>query len=121
MGCFRSAARTQLQHPIFASIVTFLQTNIDVGDALTQGAGNIQSRLGRIVKGSLRTFMQLAIALYTLFFFFRDREHMLSFLRSIMPLSDRETEEVFDSVGSMVRATIYGNVATSIMQGIPVA
>jgi predicted PurR-regulated permease PerM len=106
-----------LEHPMLASIVTFVQTHIDVGDALTQGADSLQRRLGRIVKGGVWSFMQLAIALYTLFFFFRDREHMLGALRSMMPLSDGETDEVFDSVRSMVRATIYGNVATSILQG----
>jgi predicted PurR-regulated permease PerM len=73
--------------------------------------------LGGLLGGTIRTAVQVAVALFALFFFFRDRDQVLNGLKSVMPLSDEETTRLFGSVASMVRATIYGNVFTSVIQG----
>jgi predicted PurR-regulated permease PerM len=88
-----------------------------MSEAGQQAITGVRSQASRLLKGSISSTIQLAVALYSLFFFFRDRDDVLGVLRCLIPLSNRETDEVFDRVRTMVRATIYGNVMTSILQG----
>lgn len=60
---------------------------------------------------------QVLIALFCLFYFFRDCGIGLAFVRSMVPLSDRETDEVLDQVTDMIYATIFGNVVDALIQG----
>lgn len=113
-GAWRDALQ---QHPSVASLVARLQGQFDPGSALTEIAGVVRNRATQFLKGTVWSLIQLAIALYALFFFFRDRARVLAALRSFLPLSPGETDEVFGRVRVMVRATIYGNVMTSLLQG----
>lgn len=83
-----------------------------------QGAVNV---LAQGVSSVLSNFtwlaMQLCIALLALFFFFRDREQALQTLRSLMPLSERETDDVFKRVTETIHATIYGSLIVALVQG----
>jgi predicted PurR-regulated permease PerM len=63
------------------------------------------------------TAVQAAFALFALFFFFRDQQEVLSGVSSALPFSNHETNMLFEKVRVMVRATIYGNVLTSVIQG----
>jgi predicted PurR-regulated permease PerM len=57
------------------------------------------------------------LALFTLFFLFRDREPVAATIRSLMPMSERETDYFFDRIRSMTHATIYGTVVVALVQG----
>ena len=72
---------------------------------------------GAISERQIWSVIQLAVALCSLFFFFRDRDYMLGVLRCLVPLSEHEIDEALESVRTMVRATIYGNVVTSLLPG----
>ena len=77
---------------------------------ITQGVGSV-------VTGSIWLVMQLFITLLTLFFFFRDRREALGVLRSLLPLSNDESDEVFKRVDDTIHATIYGSLAVAMIQG----
>ena len=49
--------------------------------------------------------IQVCIA-YILFYFIRDHREGANWLRSLVPLSDRETDEVFARVEDTIHATI---------------
>jgi predicted PurR-regulated permease PerM len=53
-----------------------------------------------------------------LFYFFRDRAIALRTLRSLVPLSDTETDAVFQRVADTIHATIYGNLLVAAIQGL---
>jgi predicted PurR-regulated permease PerM len=105
------------EHPAFASALAWIQSRFDLGDAGARIVSGVRAQTARFLKGSIWSVIQLAVALYSLFFFFRDRDYMLGVLRCLVPLSEHEIDEVFESVRTMVRATIYGNVVTSLLQG----
>ncbi len=86
--------------------------------APVQGAVNM---LAQGVSSVLTNFtwlaMQLCITLLALFFFFRDREQALTTLRSLMPLSVTETDDVFKRIAETIHATIYGSLVVALVQG----
>lgn len=61
--------------------------------------------------------LQMALALFTLFFLFRDREEILESIRLLLPMTDDEAEYFFDRIRGMTHATIYGTVTVALIQG----
>ena len=61
--------------------------------------------------------LQMALALFTLFFLFRDREEILDSIRLLLPMTDDEAEYFFDRIRGMTHATIYGTVTVALIQG----
>lgn len=79
-------------------------------DIVTQGVGTV-------VSGGARILFQLFITLMTLFFFFRDRHLVLDKLRSLLPISPGEAEDVFTRINDTIHATIYGSLVVALIQG----
>ena len=73
--------------------------------------------IGAVIANCVWLGMQLFITLMALFFFLRDRHHALAVIRSLMPLSEAETDEVFLRVSETIHATIYGSVVVALVQG----
>lgn len=73
---------------------------------------------GAWLQALLAAMVQLLVALFALFFLFRDRQPALRVLRSLMPMTDGETDYFFDHIRRMTHATIYGTVVVSIIQGV---
>jgi predicted PurR-regulated permease PerM len=61
--------------------------------------------------------LSLLVAFFFLFYFFRDREEVGTFVRSFVPLSERETNQVVARVGDTVFASIYGTLVVAAVQG----
>ena len=57
------------------------------------------------------------MTLFILFFFFRDSGAVLDMLRSLVPLSRAESDEVFGRITDTIHASIYGSVAVALVQG----
>jgi predicted PurR-regulated permease PerM len=72
---------------------------------------------GQVVQSAIWGVVQIFVALFTLFFLFRDREAIIRVVSSYMPMSVGETSYFLDRIRSMTRATIYGTIAVSIVQG----
>jgi predicted PurR-regulated permease PerM len=66
----------------------------------------------------LAALLQAAVALFALFFLFRDRVSVLKVVRSFMPMTESETDYFFERLRAMTHATIYGTVLVSLVQGI---
>jgi predicted PurR-regulated permease PerM len=112
------AWRTRIEaNPGIAGMVHWVEQQVNLRDAAVGLADGIRSRLGGWVTGTAWTIMQLFIALFALFFFFRDRREILGGVRSLIPLSNREINEVFARVAGMIRASVFGTVMVSLAQG----
>ena len=104
-----------------------LPTAARVYDWLTQSHGttlpaaelmpSVQNQASVWLRSALGGTMQILIALFTLFFLFRDRDRVVATFRSFMPMSDGETDYFFERIRRMTYATIYGNVVVAIAQG----
>lgn len=73
---------------------------------------------GAWLQALLAAIFQLLVALFALFFLFRDRQQVLKVVRSFMPMTDGEIDYFFDRLRSMTHATIYGTVVVAIIQGV---
>jgi predicted PurR-regulated permease PerM len=70
------------------------------------------------VTGSVSAIADLLITLFALFFFLRDRRPALRVMRSLVPLSEAETDEVFGRVVDTMYATVYGTLVVALVQGL---
>ena len=106
------------QHPRLEPIVQWLERSSTPSDDINRVASTVTGQLSWVSSGLMWALTQLLITLYILFYFIRDHREGANWLRSLVPLSDRETDEVFDRVQDTVYATIYGTVVVALVQGI---
>ncbi|HEX8131368.1 MAG TPA: AI-2E family transporter [Pyrinomonadaceae bacterium] len=104
-------------NPRLAPALSWVEGQIDLKSGIQRFADGLTARLSSFVTGSIRALAELLITLFALFFFFRDRRAALRALRSLVPLSDAETDEVFARVADTIHATVYGTIAVAIVQG----
>ena len=69
------------------------------------------------VSGSVLGMITMLLTFYLLFYFLRDREAALAWLREISPLSDAEMDQLQRRVVDTVEATLYGTVVVAAVQG----
>jgi predicted PurR-regulated permease PerM len=62
--------------------------------------------------------VQTALMLFVLYFLYRDEDLAIESLRSILPLSERETARLLQRVDDTIHATIFGTVTVAMVQGI---
>jgi predicted PurR-regulated permease PerM len=110
--------RVFADHPRLKTIVDWSWRNLDAGAEAKQAAGYVADRAQSMLTGSAWAMLQLALALFTLFFLFRDRREALKGVRSLVPLSNREADAVLARVADTIHATIYGTLVVSAIQGI---
>jgi predicted PurR-regulated permease PerM len=89
----------------------------DVAGQLQTAAGALGKAVPAILGSSLWVGAEVLITLFLLFYFFRDERPILSWLRNVLPLTDRETSLLFGRVKDSVDATIMGMVAIALFQG----
>jgi predicted PurR-regulated permease PerM len=61
--------------------------------------------------------IQLLLMLFILYFLYRDEQHAVESLRSVMPLSNQETDRLLERVADTIHATIFGTVVVALIQG----
>jgi predicted PurR-regulated permease PerM len=106
------------RYPRLAPAVEWLERSINPGDELNKLAGSATSQLSSFLTGSFWAATQLLMMLYILFYFIRDHRQGIDLLRSLVPLSNPETDEVFARVEDTINATIYGTVIVGLVQGL---
>jgi predicted PurR-regulated permease PerM len=61
--------------------------------------------------------VQTALALFVLFFLYRDEEHALHSVRNLLPLSEREATRLLRRVADTIHATVFGVIVVAMIQG----
>ena len=117
---FNSGRLQETAHrfPFPARVADWLAERLDLNEALKRFAGTLASQASALLRGSVRLLTQIVIMLVTLFYFLRDRKHLLEYLRRLVPLAPVETDRVFLRVSKMIHATLYGNVVVKLVQGV---
>ena len=106
------------RYPLFASIFHWVESRIDLNAELKRMAGTLASQASTLVGGSVWVLTQLVLTLVALFYFFRDRRLLLQFIRRLMPFTEDETTELFRRVSQTIYASLYGNLAVKLVQGL---
>ncbi len=69
------------------------------------------------VGGIFSFFVELAIAVFTLFFFFRDGSWIKDRWTAVLPLSSSQIERLFTGISNSIVANVYGCLAVGGAQG----
>jgi predicted PurR-regulated permease PerM len=106
------------RHPAIASRVEIVTDSIEPGRVAQASASYVGSKLAGILGNSFRLITQVVVMLFILFFLFRDCSLSLTFLRSLLPLRDDESNELLDRIGDTIYATALGRLVVAAVQGI---
>ena len=110
--------REQLtQIPGLGPLLASLEQQVNLSGQLESMAGEVGKRVSEFAAGSVWVFVQLVLTLFVLFYLFRDRRKALGTLRSLVPLSEKETDKVFIRVADTIHATIFGTLTVAVVQG----
>src|SRR5579859_711090 len=72
---------------------------------------------GSFFLGALDSLFRFAIMLFLLFFFLRDGDEMLIRVRRLIPLDEERKDRLFDQLGNVARAIMFGTGVTALAQG----
>jgi predicted PurR-regulated permease PerM len=90
-----------------------------------QGARAVLGSLAGLGKmafvGALGTVVGFVMMMFILFFAIRDGRAMFHDLRALVPMSESERGRLFEHLGSVTRAMVFGTGVTAIVQGVLVA
>lgn len=106
------------QYPRIADLLQYSQDNFNLAAAIGKSTGFVAQRLAMILGGSIAAATQVVIMMFLLFFLYRDRKQVLSYIRSIVPLNQGETNHLFLTVNDTVLATVVGRFLVAAIQGL---
>ena len=84
---------------------------------LQQVGSLLLSELG-IVLGNITSFLiNSVIALFTLFFLFREGKSLRRRVAAVLPLKSEQVEHLFNGISNTIIATVYGGLVVAAVQG----
>jgi predicted PurR-regulated permease PerM len=104
-------------YPRLTTGLAWLAAQIDVRGAAERVSTLLPSGASAVVSVSASAIAELLITFFALFYFFRDRRPALRGLRSLVPLSEGEADEVFARISDTIYATVYGTLTVALVQG----
>ncbi|MEO7317546.1 MAG: AI-2E family transporter [Chthoniobacteraceae bacterium] len=109
---------TAQRSPQLAWALNALEQQGSLGEQAQGMAAGIGKQITRLLSGSAWAVVELLLTLFVLFYLFRDRAEALATLRSLVPLSARETTKVFTRVADTVQASVFGTLVVAAVQGL---
>lgn len=109
--------RTVEAHPRIAPVSHWIERQLDLPGLVKNATSGLTNIAASFVRGSVMQLIGIALTLYILFYFLRDRGTVLKSLRSLSPLSDMDMNRLFSDVSDTVHATLYGTLTVAIVQG----
>ena len=106
------------QFPHLSAVLQYSMDNITPSQAFDRSAGFVAGRLGALLGGSISATTQIVVMLFLLFFLYRDGDLGIAYLRSVVPLNDRETDRLFSRLVDTVQATVMGHFLVAAIQGV---
>jgi predicted PurR-regulated permease PerM len=89
-----------------------------VFERAVQGVGTGAASLFNLLsKNVIGFFTKFLIILFTMFYFFRDGEHIVQRLKEISPMNERYEQSIIKRFRQISRATVRGTVLVGLTQG----
>jgi len=104
-------------YPQLMRLVDWLDLQFNLPETVNTLTGSLTKFAGQFVRGSLQQAVMLTLTFYLLFYFLRDREHALTAIRRLSPLSKPQMEHLFLRLGDTLHATLFGTFVVAIVQG----
>jgi len=106
------------EHPRLARMAGLVEQRVSLPENASTAVTWLNTIFSRLIKESALAAIQVCVTLYFLFYFLRDRGRVLKSIRSMLPLTDSETDTLFGRLNDTIHATLYGMVALSALQGV---
>lgn len=120
------AALLDRQSPATGGIVRWLEQYTDLNtlraphfivDRLSNMSGTIVGQsigfMGGVIGGIVKGFF----VVFTMYYLFRDGDHILNALTETLPLKRRQSEAIFERAREVINASVYGVVSIAMLQG----
>jgi predicted PurR-regulated permease PerM len=91
------------------------RVGVDVDQGARQVVAGYTKDASSLIQGTTSALLQAAVALFVLYHLFRDRGDLTRSVRTLLPLTRDETDQVFRQAADAVRANLYANVLTSLL------
>ena len=107
---------------VFPSLFASEQFSAEVGSVLSSFTSKIANALVNSVAQIILDFptiaLQITVVFFTFFFALRDKELIISYIKSVLPFSKEVEKKLFDYSKLITSAVLYGQVVVGIIQGI---
>ena len=103
--------------PWIGNLLAWTDSQLDLGQMGQQLAGTMARSIAPLLARSVGLISQVGVLLLALFFFLQDEVILVNGARSLLPFSAGETDALIARVSATVRATVYGRLLISIVQG----
>ncbi len=103
--------------PYFGERLANLQPQ-DVENQLREAGQYLGSQSFGVVGGIGAAILQMLVAVFVLFFCFRDRHHLLNEVRGLIPLNTARADKIIDRAADAVQGTLAGTILTGLIQGV---
>jgi predicted PurR-regulated permease PerM len=91
------------------------KAGVDVEAELKKVVSSVLPNIGQLAQGFAAVAAQFLIAMFILFYVFRDRGEFLHGLRELLPLTRAESDQLFTSAADSVYANLYATLVTGLI------
>jgi len=85
---------------------------------LTRAGSLLSSIFGFFFTNVVNIVLLFVVSLVALFFFLRDGEALIGFLKKVSPLTEQQTEHMLSTFKNVIQAVLLANLLTALVQGI---
>lgn len=107
---------------IFPSILDSAQFSNEVGQIISSfvrdTTNSFVNYLSQIILNFPTILLQLGMAFFIMFFVLRDRDKLVSYIRSLLPFSKEVETKLFEQTKGITRSILYGQFLMGIIQGL---
>ncbi|MBI5026536.1 MAG: AI-2E family transporter [Nitrospirae bacterium] len=115
------------RHPVVTKLGEKLESyigpvSLDLKDAAIKNLKALSKKIGEGTANLFKNILVFAVSFLimamTIFFFLKDGNAIIGYIRGLLPFSDAQKIKLENQAKEMVIATIYGGVTVAIIQGI---
>lgn len=107
---------------IFPSLLASEEFSQEIGSTIHSFVTNIANSFVNSLAGLILDFPTLAlkavVVLFTFFFVLRDKQYLIEYIRSLLPLPEKTLNRLFKASKDVTGAVLYGDVIIGVIQGI---
>jgi len=109
IGSYFDNAADLVKMPMFEKLASYLfEWFTTTGKAVS----------GKLMTGTVRLVMLFAVVGFSAFYFLRDGDKMIDFVKDLLPVEEERKAELFEGISNTLRAIVYGLLLTAAVQGV---
>jgi len=107
---------------IFPSLFASEKFSAEIGSIIhsfvTKATNSLMNSLSQLILNFPTLFLQSLVVFFTFFFVLRDKEQLVSYIKSLLPVPKDIEKKLFESSKGITSSVIYGQIVVGIIQGL---